>query len=126
MINTELFKSRLVNELSSVTIELEELGIHNPQVKEDWIAVPGEADVSTADENEHADLAEDLEERTAELDELETRYNAIVRALKKIDAGTYGICEVNGEEIELDRLDANPAARTCKAHMNNESELPNS
>ena len=35
-----------------------------------------------------------------------------------IAAGTYGTCEVSGEQIEEDRLEADPAARTCKAHMN--------
>jgi len=36
--------------------------------------------------------------------------------LKKIEDGTYGICEVGGEEIPEDRLDANPSARTCIEH----------
>ncbi|MCA9353454.1 TraR/DksA C4-type zinc finger protein [Candidatus Nomurabacteria bacterium] len=39
-------------------------------------------------------------------------------ALKRIENGTYGTCSVCGEKIEEDRLGANPAADTCKAHMN--------
>jgi Tfp pilus assembly PilM family ATPase len=42
----------------------------------------------------------------------------VMTALTKIEEGTYGTCEVSGDEIETDRLEANPAARTCKAHMN--------
>ena len=33
-------------------------------------------------------------------------------ALEKIEAGKYGICEVSGEEIEADRLEAYPSAKT--------------
>ena len=34
-------------------------------------------------------------------------------ALRRIDAGTYGICEVCGVKIAGERLDALPDARTC-------------
>jgi DnaK suppressor protein len=70
-----------------------------------------------ADENEAADQLEDFEERQAETATLQERRTEIKDALTKIDDGKYGICEVSGEEIEEDRLEANPAARTCKAHM---------
>jgi RNA polymerase-binding transcription factor DksA len=35
-----------------------------------------------------------------------------------MEEGKYGICKVCGEEIEEARLEANPAAETCKAHLN--------
>ena len=41
----------------------------------------------------------------------------IEAALRKLDKGTYGTCDVCGEEIEEERLEANASARTCKAHM---------
>ena len=34
--------------------------------------------------------------------------------IKKICDSVY---EISGKEIELDRLEANPAARNCKEHM---------
>lgn len=37
-------------------------------------------------------------------------------ALAKIDEGTYGICEVSGVEIPLERLEAVPTARTTVEH----------
>ena len=37
----------------------------------------------------------------------------VERALDKVDAGTYGICEVCGKPIEPARLEAMPAARRC-------------
>ncbi|MDE2079336.1 MAG: TraR/DksA C4-type zinc finger protein [Patescibacteria group bacterium] len=58
-----------------------------------------------------------MEENNAALNELEGRLNMVTNALDKIKAGTYGTCEVCGEEIERDRLTANPAATTCKVHM---------
>jgi RNA polymerase-binding transcription factor DksA len=124
MIDTAVYKTKLEEELSSLTGELKELGIHNPQVKEDWIATPQDVDVAEADENVGADRAEDWLERTATLGALETRYNNITRALSKITDGTYGTCEICGAEIEADRLEANPGARTCKTHINDEQDLP--
>ena len=37
------------------------------------------------------------------------------RAIRMLDAGTYGLCERCGEPISPDRLDAYPAARYCLA-----------
>ncbi|MEW1955645.1 TraR/DksA C4-type zinc finger protein [Terrabacter sp. NPDC080008] len=37
-------------------------------------------------------------------------------ALARIDDGTYGRCEVCGEDIADERLRARPAARTCITH----------
>lgn len=124
MIDTAAYKAQLEKEQSDLTEELKELGIHNPQVKEDWIAIPQDVSTQEADENVGADRAEDWLERTATLATLETRYNGIVRALARIEAGTYGTCELCNEPIEEDRLQANPAARTCKTHIDNEQDLP--
>jgi DnaK suppressor protein len=49
---------------------------------------------------------------------LQARLSDVNRALDKIEAGTFGSCEVSNEPIEADRLEANPAARTNKANMN--------
>lgn len=124
MINTDTQKQKLEKELADLTEELKELGIHNPQVKEDWIAIPQDVASQEADENVGADRAEDWLERTATLGALETRYNNIERALSKIVAGTYGTCEICNAPIEEDRLEVNPAARTCKTHINDEQDLP--
>ena len=40
-------------------------------------------------------------------------FSHVKDALGKMDAGTYGICEVCGGEITFDRLDARPEARRC-------------
>ncbi len=125
MTDTHIFKERLQAELVVVAHELESLGVHNPEVESDWVPVAEDTGVSEADENVLADKYEDLTTRSAITADLETRFNNIKRALLKIETGTYGVCEVSGEQIEGDRLEANPAARTCKAHMESESSLTN-
>lgn len=124
-VNTQDLKAKLEAELETITAELKDLGVHNPQAKEDWIPTPEGVGTPEADPNIVADRSEDWNERRGTLDVLETRYNNLNRALEKIANGTYGICEISGEEIEADRLEANPAARTCKAHLEEESSLNN-
>ena len=117
--NTEHFKQKLEEELQVVEQELNELGWKNKETGE-WEATGNELDVTTpmADSNEAADQLEDYQERQGETSTLEARRKDVKDALAKIKDGTYGVCEVSGETIEEDRLEANPAARTCKAHMN--------
>lgn len=124
MIDTTAFKTKLEQMLADITDELKGLGVHNPDVPEDWIATPATDEGAEADPNLEADRVEDWNERRAILAQLETRYNNIRRALKKIDDGTYGTCEISGNPIEPARLEANPAARTCAAHMEEEGTLP--
>ena len=123
MTDTNAMKARLETMKTELTAELSTLGILNPD-SGDWLATPEGVAVSEADPNVGADRTEDWAEKRATLGELETRYNNIKRALAKIDAGTYGVCEISGEPIETDRLEANPAARTCKTHLDNEADLP--
>ncbi len=117
-INTTHFKAELEKELALVESELKTVGVHNPENISDWEATPPPTtDVLGGDENEAADRLETYEENAGILKQLEIRYNEIRAALKKIESGTYGICEVSGEPIEKERLEANPAAATCMKHM---------
>ncbi len=115
---------KLTKELTNITKDLEELGIQNPQVPQDWIATPSEKLQTEADTNITADRTEDWQVRRAEVAVLEKRYNNIVRAIQKIKEGNFGVCEICGEKIENDRLAIHPAARTDKAHMEQEDTLP--
>ena len=122
-IDTNAYRDRLEKMLADITEELKTVGIHNPEVASDWEAVPDPA-TAEPDPNDAADRVEEWDERRAIVAELETRYNNIVRALAKIEAGTYDVCEVCGKQIEEDRLNANPAARTDKEHIDEEQNLP--
>jgi RNA polymerase-binding transcription factor DksA len=74
-------------------------------------------DIDTADENEVADKMGELEDNTSIMNQLDKQLNEVNAALEKIDKGTYGICEISGEPIERERLEANPSARTSLKHM---------
>lgn len=111
------YRLQIKKELNSVEAELKTVGRKNPDNPADWEPVPDKMDISPADDNEMADNIEAFEENTAILKQLEIRFNELKDALKRIADGKYGICEVGGEVIEEERLDANPAATTCKKHM---------
>ena len=111
------YKKKLEEELVILEGELEGIGIKNPANPSDWVAVQPEENISPADENEVADTIDDYEINTAILKDLEIRYNNVKLALDKIEKGNYGMCEINNHPISEDRLEANPAARTCKEHM---------
>ncbi len=118
MKDTNKFKDSLLKELALVESELKTVGVHDPENVSNWDAVPPpSSEVLGGDEHEAADRMETYEENTGILKQLEIRYNEIRTALKKIEDGTYGMCEVSGEPIETERLEANPAATTCMKHM---------
>ena len=117
MIDTTTYRARLEEEKVTLEGELQSVGRRNPTNPNDWEAVPQEVG-QEADPNDRADLITHFEDNTAILKDLEIRYNDVLAALGRIDAGTYGVCEVSEEPIEEARLDADPAARTCKEHMN--------
>lgn len=112
----ESFKNRLLAEKTEVESELGEVGAQNPQNPSDWVATSGEPSAS-ADVNELSDKFEEYGQNQGLVNSLEVRLANITRALEKIEKNEYGTCEISNTPIELDRLEANPAARTCKAHM---------
>ena len=105
--------------------ELKTVGVQNPEDSADWEGkeVAMDTMASPADENEAADKMEEYGANRAINDTLEIRFNNIRRALEKMDDGTFGTCEICHKEIEEERLDANPAARTCEAHLSQDSTL---
>ena len=69
------------------------------------------------------ELGTDREDNATEVDQysdnlpveaaLEQKLQDTILALEKIKNGTYGICENCHKEIGIDRLRANPSAKTC-------------
>jgi DnaK suppressor protein len=54
---------------------------------------------------------------------IERRLGEVERALKKVEEGTYGVCDDTGEEIPRGRLEAVPEAiRTVEAQQRFEKE----
>ncbi|MGA8942083.1 MAG: TraR/DksA C4-type zinc finger protein [Thermoactinomyces sp.] len=71
-------------------------------------------------DNHPADLGTELYERGKDLalNENDERHLAeIDAALERMDQGTYGYCEVCGQEIAFERLEAVPATKYCRAHQ---------
>lgn len=114
--NIENLKIKLEEEKSILENELSQLGIQDPKTG-DWGASLHNDTEVVSDMNDLGDRDEDFGITANILGELEIRYKDVLHALEKIELGTYGVCEVSGHPIEEDRLEANPAARTCKAHM---------
>ena len=115
--DTNKYKTKLDEEKKLLIEELGSLG--KVDKTGDWEAVP-DTEVNTQDVQDDGDMAErseDYEERSSVLDPLEIRLADINKALSKIEKGDYGICESCGNNIEEDRLEANPSAKTCKACM---------
>ncbi len=65
------------------------------------------------DEDENATEVEQYSENLAVEETLEKKLQDVLAALSEIENGTYGICQNCQEEIDIERLRANPSARTC-------------
>ena len=115
--NIAHFKEKLEAELQLVEKELGDIGVKDKEWG--WAPKAPDMDVMPPQQEltETGDKLEEMEEREEEITTLQARLSEVRHALEKIERGTYGTCEVSGEPIEEDRLEANPAARTCKAHM---------
>src|SRR3990167_5911270 len=109
-------RAELEKELGELEKELRSVGRINPANPADWEAMPDKMDIVKADPNEVADQIESYEGNTAILKQLEIRLNEIKAAQQRIKDGSYGKCDVCGKEIEMKRLEANPAASTCLEH----------
>jgi RNA polymerase-binding transcription factor len=70
------------------------------------------------DENfaDSGQVAAEQGENKALLNQLKEQQSEIVRALAKMDEGTYGLCERCREPISEARLEAMPATRFCINH----------
>jgi len=117
MENIEHFKEKLLTEQTRLEEELGGVARINPENPEDWEPTAVDMNTMRADKNESADAMAEYEGRAAIEVELENRLKEVRDALIRIEKNTYGTCEVGGEEIGKDRLEANPAARTCIAHL---------
>jgi len=69
-----------------------------------------------------ADQATEVFEQEKDLalvDALTARSEQVAHALRRMDEGTYGICEVCGQPIPIERLEALPSATLCIRDANN-------
>lgn len=69
-------------------------------------------DIGTDREDNATEVGEYTDNLSVEVT-LEKRLQEIIDALSRMENGTYGFCENCNKEIDIERLRANPAAKTC-------------
>ncbi len=112
-LDIEKFKKILEDKKTHLEEDMKSVGHVNPDNPSDWEPQPEYTHKTPmADKNDAADAIIDFEENAAVLKDLEIQYNNVLKALEKIEKGTYGIDEIDGEPIPEARLEANPSART--------------
>jgi RNA polymerase-binding transcription factor DksA len=76
------------------------------------------SELSSLDQHQ-GDLGTETFEREKDfslLEQLEAEIGDLDAALRKVEEGTYGTCEICGSEIDSERLEAVPGTRTCIEH----------
>jgi RNA polymerase-binding transcription factor DksA len=110
----------LTKERQMLEANLEDLGAQDPEDRTNWDAkfpnMEEEKSGSSSILEEGADEVEEFDRRIETESVQRDRYRDVLRALKKLDTEGYGLCESCGNEIPLERLRANPAARTDIEH----------
>jgi len=119
MVNYSKFYERLKKEKSQLTERLEQLMARRQPLGERREGSP------FGKREEEASEAFELEKRLALEKKLRNILAEIDYALGKYEAGTYGLCDSCGQEIEQDRLEALPQANLClrcKAHQTKDAK----
>ena len=118
MLDKKKIKEKLEKERDTLLEQMKDMGKLNAETGE-WETIPEELDVPETDQNDMADRFEDFEARSSMMKTLEPRLTSILKALRHLNRDSFGKCEVCKKDIEMARLEANPAATTCKKHLEN-------
>jgi RNA polymerase-binding transcription factor DksA len=114
--DTDLARQRLADErerLDSVKSTFDDEGL-TEQSESDSIS-----ELSSYDQHQ-ADVGTETFEREKDLsilEQVEAELADVEHALRRLDEGTYGTCEVCGKVIPDERLEAMPATRLCLEHQ---------
>jgi RNA polymerase-binding protein DksA len=115
-IDTDQYRRRLEDERARLTNAVQFLERENPGSLEDELGEVsaggtdnhlGDTATATYDRELDEGLEEGAQQTLADIDD----------ALRKIEEGSYGTCEVCGEPIGAERLSAIPWARLCIDHQ---------
>lgn len=120
----EMEELREMLETSKADLE-EELSSHGRVLNDagDWEGSSAGFEGQESDPNDVADQIEELVTNVPLVAELEEKHVDVAEALEKMDEGVYGLCEECSEPIAYARLKANPAARTCLEHGDDEEVI---
>jgi len=105
----EKIKELLLAEKARIEAELRGFAGEDPEVEGNFVAkFPEYGDHEDENVNEVADYGD----RLSLDEELKSSLAKVVRALERIEEGSYGICEICGQPIPEQRLLAQPMATT--------------
>lgn len=110
------YSALLIEEKKLLERELGTIGEKSSEGQDGWEASLLEVNTETAELEGRASEISEFEDRNAVESELAHRLHVVTLALERIKEKTYGICGICGVVIEKTRLNANPAANTCKIH----------
>jgi len=102
-------KQKLLAEKAHLEVELARLGKPTGSIGDYETTIE---EIGT-DPDENATEVEGYVDNLGVESNLEGQLRDVLAALKKMDQGTYGVCEKTGKEISIERLRAYPAARTA-------------
>ncbi|WP_072680067.1 RNA polymerase-binding protein DksA [Arcobacter sp. LA11] len=103
--------SKQIEELKEILIERKETITKNIQGSRDSIDSLKESECK--DEYDYAEVSSDSFKEGIIANQQIKELNEIEDALKRIEKGTYGICEMCDESIAIGRLRAKPFAKFC-------------
>ncbi len=112
-------RKRLETELVQLTGQLDEL-------EEQATASSADASGEVGFDEEYADAGSSTFERERDMSltaNVRDLIEKVERALARVEAGTYGRCEVCGRPIEPERLDALPYTTLCLADARRRTRL---
>ncbi len=106
-------KAKLLKEKDEIEAGLNNFAKADPKLKGDFDTRFPDMAGQTQELSESADEVEEYENKLHIEHVLELRLRDVNEALEKIRKDAFGICENCGKEIPFERLQANPAAKTC-------------
>ncbi len=83
---------------------------------DDIVGVVRDENIDDEHDPEGATLAWERQQAATLAAEAAVERDALLAALDRLAAGTYGVCEVCGRAIPAGRLEARPAATRCVEH----------
>lgn len=118
-IDIAYFKQRLEDERIQLQAELDRVQDENNEnmdtAKNSFGATNHPAD--------DASRVMSLERNMAVSGDLQYELESVDHALTRIEDGTYGLCEEDGEPIPLERLEARPASTFCVRHQREREQV---
>lgn len=102
-LNFKIFENML-------TLEKEEITKNINSLQQEVNGFGAEDEINDIEDMAELQISNTIDQ--TQIKRLELKLAEVDAAINRIHAGTYGICEKTGDKIPIDRLLANPTART--------------